>query len=220
MNAELAASMVGRWCRLYTSGLPGDIADRRVEEVEADLHDHLAHERAAGTGEGRLALDLLSRMGRGIPADVAWRDGVLTSHDWAPAEARRRGRRAYRRGIASAVGAALVLFWMIGALGVIGDSGDAADLLFASVFAVGLLGAVSVRFRPAGMAWVLVAMAVVQMAIGVIAIAAGMVPAYNSPFEVLGLSLFFATLFLGSAWLFRRAARHRSRPGGGAVPIS
>jgi hypothetical protein len=46
-----------------------------------------------------------------------------------------------------------------------------------------------------------------------------MVPSYNSPFEILGLSLFFAALFLGSAWLFRRASGPRSRPETGSVPI-
>jgi hypothetical protein len=101
---------------------------------------------------------------------------------------------------------------LIGAVGIIGDSGDSADLLYSGVLAVGAVGSVVARFRPLGMARVLVAMAIVQLSVGVIALIAGMVPSYNSPLEILGLSGFFVVLFTGSAWLFRRAARHRSQP--------
>jgi hypothetical protein len=73
MTPEGIAGLVGRWVRAYTRGLPAEVARRRVEEIDADLHDQIADERAHGTGEGRIALGILSRMVRGAAADAAWR---------------------------------------------------------------------------------------------------------------------------------------------------
>jgi hypothetical protein len=67
------ARLVARWVRFYTRKLPVPIAERRVAEIDADLHDHVAHERLHGTGERRLALSIVSRMARGLPADASWR---------------------------------------------------------------------------------------------------------------------------------------------------
>ena len=46
MRAERMAELVARWVRFYTRDLPTTIAERRVDEMNADLHDHIAHERA------------------------------------------------------------------------------------------------------------------------------------------------------------------------------
>ena len=73
MTPERMAGVVARWVRWYTSNLPAEVARRRVEELDADLHDHIAHERAAGTSERRIAGSLAARMVRGLPADVSWR---------------------------------------------------------------------------------------------------------------------------------------------------
>ena len=48
MNPERVAGVVARWVRFYTRNLPAPVASRRVEEIDADLHDHLAHERENG----------------------------------------------------------------------------------------------------------------------------------------------------------------------------
>jgi hypothetical protein len=211
MTPERMADLVRRWVRFYTRGLPTAVGDRRIDEIDADLHDHIAHERAHGTSDRRITFGIACRMVRGLAADAAWRDGVITGHPWTPAEARRRGRAAYRRAVGVALAAALILVWLIGAVGIIGEDGDSADLMYGGVLAVGAVGAVFARFRPLGMARVLVAMAIVQASVAVIALIAGMVPAYNSPFEILALNGFFVVLFIGSAWLFRRAAFHRPR---------
>ncbi len=55
------------------------------------------------------------------------------------------------------------------------------------------------------------AAALAQASIGAIALAAGIVPAYNSAFEILGITAFYAAPFIGSALLFRQAA-HREHP--------
>jgi hypothetical protein len=65
--------MVVRWVRFYTRGLPAPVAERRIDEIRADLHDHIAFERERETSGGRISRDILSRMIRGIPADVLWR---------------------------------------------------------------------------------------------------------------------------------------------------
>jgi hypothetical protein len=59
--------------RFYTRELPTPIAQRRVEEIGADLADHIAHERARGSSDPRIWLSILSRMARGMAADLAWR---------------------------------------------------------------------------------------------------------------------------------------------------
>lgn len=73
MTPERMAGLVASWVRVYTRGLPTPVAERRIEEIGADLHDHVTHERAAGTGELRITFGVASRMVRGAAADAAWR---------------------------------------------------------------------------------------------------------------------------------------------------
>ena len=80
MTPERTARLVARWVRLYTRGLPPPVARRRIEEIDADLHDHIAHERVAGTGDGRIARSILSRMARGLAADASWRGRTIAQH--------------------------------------------------------------------------------------------------------------------------------------------
>jgi hypothetical protein len=59
-----------RWVRIYTRGLPPEIVDRRLLEIESDLWDHL-HD--PGTADR----EILGRTLRGIHADVWWRYRTL-----------------------------------------------------------------------------------------------------------------------------------------------
>ena len=79
MTPDRTAELVERWIRYYTRELPGPVAERRVDEIGADLHDHIQYERARSTSDVRITLSILSRMFRGLPADVSWRRRVLTS---------------------------------------------------------------------------------------------------------------------------------------------
>ena len=79
MTPERMAALVARWVRFYTRDLPAPIAERRIGEIEADLHDHVAHERAEGAEDRRIALDIAGRMVRGLPADASWRRTVTRS---------------------------------------------------------------------------------------------------------------------------------------------
>ncbi len=74
MTPERAADLTARWVRRYTRRLPAPVAERRIDEITADLLDHVAHERERGTGDRRIALSVLSRMIRGLAADASWRN--------------------------------------------------------------------------------------------------------------------------------------------------
>jgi hypothetical protein len=83
MRPERVAELVARWVRIYTRDLPTPIARRRIDEIGSDLHDQIAHERARGVGDRRIAFGILSRMARGLAADVDWRGGHLPARPGA-----------------------------------------------------------------------------------------------------------------------------------------
>ncbi len=136
MRPERMAALVALWVRFYTRDLPAPIAERRVAEVTADLHDHIAHERARGTSEPRIALSLLSRMARGLAADASWRRRV----------------RPPQKGIAmKPLIAILALAVLVTALGVaaivLGEADDSPGLQLLGVLFV--VGAVRLGVRTA-----------------------------------------------------------------------
>ena len=124
---------------------------------------------------------------------------------------RRCGNPAYRAGVGMALGATVLLVWANGAVGLT-DSG--ADLLLIlGVPAVGLIGAFLARFQARRMARAMFATALAVALIGGGALIAGIVPAFNSASEILGITGVFALLFVGSGLLFREAARRESEQG-------
>jgi hypothetical protein len=251
VTPERIAGLVRRWARAYTRGVPPAVARRRAEELDADLHDHIAHERARGTGERRIALGVLSRMVRGAAADVAWRRrhavpsagrsvrrvacataAILLlpaaatlaggGAAWGPLDfllaavllmgaglalelaVSRRGRAAYRAAAGLALAGALLMVWLVVAVGVLGETGDPADAMYGGVLAVLAAGALVARLRPGGMATALLAAALAQAAVAAVALATG---AGDGPAaKVIGVNAIFVALFLAAAALFRRAA--------------
>jgi hypothetical protein len=123
--------------------------------------------------------------------------------------ARMTANHAYRAAVAIAIVAALILVWINLAVGVIGTEDNPANLMYGGVLAVGVVGACIARLRPQGMMRVLVAMALAQAAVAVIALIGGL----GSTGPNLGLTGFFAALWLASAWLFRKAAREQRAAG-------
>lgn len=122
---------------------------------------------------------------------------------------------AYQIAAGVALAAAFLLGWVNGAVGIIGNEGQPANLMFSGVIAVGLVGALVTRFRPRGLSHVLIVVALAQALVPVIALiiwpqvswgAAGML-------GVFALDAFFVMLFAGSALLFRRAANVRPELG-------
>ena len=118
---------------------------------------------------------------------------------------RRTRNGAYRTAAVLAVLTAFLLVWINLAVGFIGDEGDPANLMFAAVLLVALLGAAAARFRPGGMAVAMAAAAGAQLLVAIIIFVADLA----TPPE-LGLTLAFALPWLASAALFRKAARDRA----------
>ncbi|MEW6743973.1 MAG: hypothetical protein AB1486_14575 [Planctomycetota bacterium] len=106
---------------------------------------------------------------------------------------------AYRVAVGIAVAAALLLVWMQGA---VATADDSPGLIFLGVLVVGLIGTVIARFRPQGMARALFATALAQALVAVMAMIA-----WKQYVEISILNGFFIALWIGSALLFRKAAR-------------
>ena len=133
--------------------------------------------------------------------------------------ARKRGTIVYRVAVGLACATGFVLLWINAAAGIIGDG--PVNLMYVGVLAVGFVGAFIARFGAGGMALALFATAVAQMLVPVIALViwkAGWQDLLidpnspNPPFDpgiapVFGLNAVFAMMWVGSAWLFLRAAR-------------
>ncbi len=124
-------------------------------------------------------------------------------------------KMAYRSAVGVALAAAFILVWLSLGVGVIGKDGDPANLMYFGVLAVGIIGAIIARFQPGGMARALFATALAQALVAVIALLAGLGYPWSGPLEILVLNGFFVALFLGSAWLFRNAAREQPPAGAG-----
>jgi hypothetical protein len=123
---------------------------------------------------------------------------------------RMTGKTAYRMAVGIALLGAFLLIWMNLAVGIIGSEDNPANLMYAGVLAIGLVGAFAVRFRPRGMALTLGVMALAQLTVGVIALSAGLgSTGANWPRVIYVLTAFFAASWLLSAWLFHRASRDR-----------
>jgi hypothetical protein len=103
---------------------------------------------------------------------------------------------------------AFLLGWVNGAVGIIGNEGQPANLLYGAVFAVGLIGSLMARFKARGMARTLFAAALVQISVPVIALIIWRQISWGGAgiAGVFVLNAFFAALFVVSALQFRHAA--------------
>ena len=128
--------------------------------------------------------------------------------------ARMTGNIAYRAAVGVAVVTAFILIWINLAVGIIGSEDNPANLMYAGVLAITILGALLVRFRPQGMALTLSATALAQGLAGTTALMAGWGSnGANWPRVIVVLTGFFAALWLLSAWLFRKAAQEQTSSG-------
>lgn len=147
MNPERVATAVRWWVRSYTRHLPAEAAERRLDELESDLHEHLAQERAAGRSDGAIAREIAARALRGVPDDVLWRRHELLQ---TPAPERRpMSRRAM--GTIVAVVVIVLAFPAIGMITRTGVDWGVVDFVLAALL-VGGAGVSSERLvrRPPG----------------------------------------------------------------------
>lgn len=114
---------------------------------------------------------------------------------------------AYRAGVGVALVAAFLLVWVNFVQAA--DDVNPAAVMYFGVPIVAIIGAAMARFQPAGMARALFATALAQAL--VLAIVLIRIPQITSwtlaVWRGVGLNAFFVMLFVGSALLFRTAAR-------------
>jgi hypothetical protein len=130
--------------------------------------------------------------------------------------ARTGGNIAYRLALGVALAAAFLLVWINLAVGIIGEPDEGANLMYIGVLAVGIAGVFVARFRPQEMARALMATALAQALVALIALLFGL--GSGSPPGVLGILIlngFFVLLFVASALLFRHAEREHTPAGAG-----
>ena len=121
--------------------------------------------------------------------------------------ARKGGSIAYRAAVGIAVATGLFLVWANLAVGLIGSEDNPANLMYAGVLAVGIIGAFIARFAPCGMARTLLATAIAQALVPVIALAIWRPPFTGGVIGVFAVNSLFVALWIVSALLFRRAGR-------------
>lgn len=112
--------------------------------------------------------------------------------------------RAYRAAAGVALAAAFILIWVNGAVGIIGNEENPANLMFYGVLAIGIIGAVLARHKPGAMARAMVATAIAQAMVAVIALIAGLDP--NFP-----VTVFFVAWWCIAAWLFSKSGRESTK---------
>ena len=119
--------------------------------------------------------------------------------------ARKMSNIIYRSAVGLAIATALFLVWSNLAVGLIGSEDNPANWMFIGVLALGFLGAIITRLQARGMFRVLMAMVIAHGLIVAIALSAGMhLSPESSVNEILGVNALFATLWSGSALLFRK----------------
>ena len=127
--------------------------------------------------------------------------------------ARKLGTPTYRAGVVVALMATFFLVW--GNFVQAADDVNPAAMMYLTVPLVGIVGAAAARFQPKGMALALFAAALAQ------ALVLAIVLVQNPPMSSwsaavwrgFGGNAFFFMLFVGSALLFRKAARGESASG-------
>ncbi len=174
--------------------------------------------RIASWAAGAFML-LLALVAKQFIGEVSWVDnlaqtGALLIGVGIAVElaSRKTGEAAYRAAIGLALGSALLLGWVNGAVGIIGSEDNHANLMYGGVLVVGAIGAIIARFKPEGMARVLFAMALAQTLVAMIALVGRLGSPHSGPLEMVSVNGFFVALFVGSAVLFWKAARGRPDP--------
>ena len=114
---------------------------------------------------------------------------------------------AYLAAAGVAIVAGVLLIVVTGAVGIIGTENNDANLMYAGVLLVGLAGAIIARFEPHGMSRAMIATALTQITVAIIALAGRMGDNADDRWwlDIVGVTAIFVALWLLSAWLFRKA---------------
>lgn len=129
--------------------------------------------------------------------------GVFACLIWA---VRKAQNRCYRVGIALTLISIFLLIWGNGAVGIIGAENNDANMMFAVLPGIALVGTFLVRGQAFGMQRVLSVMAGVQLLIAIAALIMGF--GNSGPgwlWDLIAMSAFFTALWLSVGLLFRRS---------------
>jgi hypothetical protein len=171
MTPEQVAALVARWVRFYTRDLPTPIARRRANEIGADLHDHIAHERANGISDRRIALGIASRMVRGLAADAAWRghQAKVAACLSTPEETMKVSKAVYRSAVRVAIGVAFILSLPLVAMLITDEVvWGLADFVAAGVFLAAIGVVIELAVKRVGSLALAIGIAVVGVLAGVV----------------------------------------------------
>jgi len=97
-----------------------------------------------------------------------------------------------------------------GAVGIIGNEDNPANLMYRAVFATALIGSLIAHFKPNRMFYTMLVVAVVQVLIPLFALFIWPAQASWGDAGVIGvfiINIIFAMIFVSSALLFRRASK-------------
>jgi hypothetical protein len=200
MTPERMAELVAHWVRFYTRDLPTPIAQRRVDEIDADLHDHIAHERANGISDRRIAFGIASRMVRGLAADVAWRGrhSKAGAHPSTLEEAM-KSKTLYRSAVRVALGVALILSLPLVAMLITDDVvWSLADFVVAGVLLTAIGVALEMAVKKAGNLATAIGIAAVGVAAAI----------FGNADDAPGLVLLGILLIVSACALGVRTAQH------------
>ncbi|MFN2239278.1 MAG: hypothetical protein ABR524_07785 [Thermoanaerobaculia bacterium] len=126
---------------------------------------------------------------------------------------RKSGSSAYRLGALFALTSAFLMIWISGAVGIIGNEGNPANLMYVGVLGTAVFGTLAARFRPGALSIAMVATALMQTVVTVIAMIGTRGTPADDPLKLLVLNGFFIALWLLAAALFRKAAGKKSATG-------
>jgi hypothetical protein len=125
---------------------------------------------------------------------------------------RKAHSHAYRLGVGLAVFGTLLLVWINGAVGIIGDGDNASSYMYGVVILIGVLGFLISRFRPRGMSYAAFAAAVAQFMVPILMLVIHPDQLRLTPglIGVFILNGFFAFVFASAGALLRRASLQKA----------
>jgi hypothetical protein len=122
---------------------------------------------------------------------------------------RRSGSSAYKCAIGIGVMTGLLLIWINGAVGIIGNENNPANLMYFGVLVIGMIGAIISSLRASEMSRTLMLMAIAQMLVPVIALQFAKPEITVDPglVGVFAFNAVFSLFWLSSAMMFRRSIK-------------
>ncbi len=125
---------------------------------------------------------------------------------------RQSANPSYRFAMAIAGVGGFLVAWINGAVGIIGNEENDANLLFFGILGVAAVGALIARFKASGMARTMAFVAGLQVFVAAFAIAADLgADSPGWPRGLLSITAVITLVWLLSAWLFSRAAKRERR---------